>query len=192
MWDFNGMADTANRLLNVCYSFFLKGPWFCLGQQWALVSKLISMMPKWHSFCQWLISWGFLGKLLPCGIRPCPFLLLTCSRRQYRCRAGSATAVSQSWKLTREGRIQNAEDGKEKREKTWVALSLNSFASHEMPASRLPTGEKNKPCFGKATEIYWQTGLSEFLLCRGIVHPHRWPYEGQGVLPHILTLGLVR
>ena len=93
--------------------------------------------------CQWLISWGFLGKLLSNAIRLCPFLLPACSCRS---RAVSGAAISQARKHMHQVRRQHAEDGKEERAKPWdgMAPSLNSLTSHGclLPASRLPMGEK--------------------------------------------------
>lgn len=123
--DFNSIGDTASSLPNVHYSFFLKGPQFWgRGSDNGPLSMLMSLMPKWRRFCQWLIKWGFLGKLSPCGIRPRPFLFPIRSSRKDR--AGSRAAMSQSWKLIYEARLQHAEDSTGKRKgpgwhRHWIA-----------------------------------------------------------------------
>ena len=134
-WDFLSMADTATAypcLLPLLpkRTPILFGAAMCLCKQAHLPhgSETIS--------CQWLISWGFLGKLFSNAIRLCPFLLPACSCRS---RAISGAAISQARKRMHQGRRQHAEDGKEERAKSWdgMASSLNSLTSHGLPAACL-------------------------------------------------------
>ena len=104
---------------------------------------------KWPNFCQWLISWGFLGKLLPYGIRLCPFLLPTCSCRQCKCRAGSEQPCPSQGNLCTQADSNMLKMAKRNEKSPGMALSLNSLTSHGLPASRLPMGEKKNPHLAK-------------------------------------------
>lgn len=163
-----------------------KDPDFVWSSSGPLKGMFISMMPKWHSSCQWLIIWRkLLGKLLPHGIRPSPFLLRVCSCWQYREKAGNGAAMSQSWKLLREGRIQHAEEGREERGKAWSGIMIEHFTSHGLPAFRLPVGGKHKGYLAKSQRY---TGrLAPSISC-SVVKLSIHTSLMEGVLPLVLTL----